>query len=139
MVGQTEQARKVDLPSFRVCRNLGLRFVFVEPPASGEPTPMNEESNLDTFACEALPIDPGFRDAVLILRRGGIEIFESSEGRDGDVSDELTIKFHGSSLAGYKAFAIARQNGLAVRRIQRAYGVVDGQLGEPWWEIIMGS
>jgi hypothetical protein len=105
---------------------------------------MNEVPKLDTCASEVdLPIDPGFRDAVIIiLRRGGIETFESSEGSVGDVSDELTIKFRGNSLAGYKAFAIARQNGLSVWRVQRAYGVVDGQLGEPWWEIIfhpMGS
>ena len=135
---QTEQARNVDTSSFRVCRNLGLRFVFVKNPGVNDATPMNEEPNLDTFAAEvALPIDPGFRDAVVtVLRRGGIEIFESSEERDGQVSDDLTIKFRGNSWAGYKAFAIAQQNGLAVRRIHRVYGVVNGKLGDPWWEII---
>ena len=98
---------------------------------------MNAMPSLETFAPEVdLPIDQGIREAVLILRRAGIETFESCQGGKGHAFDEPTIKFNGDSWAGYRAFAVAMENGLKVRRIQRAYGVVDGQLEGPWWEIV---
>lgn len=89
-----------------------------------------DESRLD------LPLDAGIRDAVLLLRSKGIETFESCEGGDGHAFEVPTVKFHGDAWAGYKAFAIAMEHGLPVRRIQRAYGVVDGHLEGPWWEIV---
>lgn len=94
-------------------------------------------ASLEAFAPEVdLPIDPGIREAVLILRRGGVETFESCEGGEGHAFDAPTIKFHGDSWAGYKAFAVAMENGLSVCRLQRAYGVINGQLEGPWWEIV---
>src|SRR5438552_18075628 len=83
-----------------------------------------------------LPLDPGIRRAVLVLRRGGIETFESCQGGNGHAFDAPTIKFHGDAWAGYKAFAIEMENGLLVRRIHRVHGVTDGQLEGPWWEIV---
>ena len=81
-------------------------------------------------------MDPGIRKAVLILRRGGIETFESCEGGPGHAFDQPTIKFNGDSWA---CFAVAMEHGLPVQRIQRAYGVVEGQLEGPWWEIVFAT
>ena len=83
-----------------------------------------------------MPLDSGIKEAVLILRGAGVETFESCEGGNGHAFDVPTIKFHGDAWAGYKAFAVAMEYGLPVRRIQRAYGVVNGQLEGPWWEIV---
>jgi hypothetical protein len=98
---------------------------------------MNAMPSIETFAPDVdLPIDVGIREAVLVLRRAGVETFESCEGGKGHAFEAPTIKFHGDAWAGYKAFAVAMENGLAVRRVQRAYGVVNGQLEGPWWEIV---
>lgn len=92
---------------------------------------------LEAFAPEVdLELDPGIRRAVLILRRDGVETFESCEGGKGHAFDEPTIKFHGNAWAGLKAVAIAMEHGLPVRRIQRVYGVTDSQLQGPWWEMV---
>jgi hypothetical protein len=80
-------------------------------------------------------LDAGIRRAVLILRAGGIETFESCESGDGHSFLEPTVRFHGDSWAGYKAFAIAMENGLAVSELRRAYAAQDGQLNGPWWEM----
>ncbi len=98
---------------------------------------MNAHTSLDDFTPAVdLPIDEEIREAVLVLRRGGVETFESCQGGDGHAFDAPTIKFNGDAWAGYKAFAIAMEHGLPVRRVQRAYGVVNGQLEGPWWEIV---
>ena len=92
----------------------------------------------EAFAPEVdMPLDPGIRDAVLIMREAGVETFESCEGGVGHAFDVPTIKFHGNAWAGYKALAVAMENGLAVRRCQRVWGVVDGQMEGPWWEIVL--
>src|SRR4051812_22588435 len=94
-------------------------------------------SGLDEFEPEVdLPIDPGIRYAVLVLRSGGIETFESCEGGVGHAFPDPTVKFFGSSWAGYRALAIAMEYGLPVLRMQRVYGVADGQLEGPWWELV---
>lgn len=83
-----------------------------------------------------LPIDPGIRRAVLVLRQAGIETFESCQGGEGHAFPEPTIKFSGGAWAGYKAFAVAMENGLPVARIQMVWNEVDKQLQGPWWEIV---
>ena len=52
-----------------------------------------------------LPLDPGIRRAVLILRQAGIETFESCQGGDGHARREPVVKFSGGAWAGYRAFA----------------------------------
>jgi hypothetical protein len=86
-------------------------------------------------ACD-LPLDTGIRRAVLILRRAGVETFESCDGGDGHAFPEPTIKFHGNAWAGFKAFAIAMENGLPAARVQYVWHEVDGHLHGPWWEIV---
>ena len=86
-----------------------------------------------------MPLDDGIKQAVLVLRSGGIETFESCEGGPGHAFPDPTIKFHGSAWAGYRALAVAMENGLRVARLQRVYHVSDGQLAGPWWELVFHS
>lgn len=96
-----------------------------------------QSDDLEEFAPEAdLPLDPGIRHAVLVLRAGGIETFESCEGGPGHAFPDPTIKFDGSSWAGYRAFAVAMEHGLPVLRLQHVYHCSDGQLAGPWWELV---
>lgn len=98
------------------------------------PKPVNDE--LEAFAPDIdMDLDPGIRRAVLVLRRAGVETFESCEGGAGHAMPEPTVKFFGSSYEGFRAFAVAMENGLPVLSIRRAYGVTDGQLEGPWWEM----
>jgi hypothetical protein len=83
-----------------------------------------------------LELDPGIRRAVLILRSGGIETFESCQGGPGHSFPDPTVKFHGGAWAGYRAFAIAMEHGLPVLRMQYVYGVAGSQLEGPWWELV---
>jgi len=93
---------------------------------------------LEAFAPDTdMDLDPGIREAVLILRRGGVETFESCQGGDGHPMPDPTIKFHGSSWAGYRAFTVAMEHGLQVDTLRRVYGVVGGQLEGPWWELTL--
>ena len=95
------------------------------------------EDELSAFAPAVdMQLDPGIRNAVLILRSAGIETFESCEGGLGHAFDMPTIRFHGNAWVGHKAFAAAMEHGLPVHRIQRAYAVVDGELEGPVWEIV---
>lgn len=92
--------------------------------------------DLERFAPDVdLALDSGIRHAVLILRRAGIETFESCDGRPGHAFTVPTVKFHGGAWAGYKAFAVAMENGLPVARIQMVWDEIDRQLHGPWWEI----
>lgn len=84
-----------------------------------------------------MDIDAGIRRWVLILRSKGVETFEACQGGSGHAMPEPTIKFHGSSWAGYHAFAVAMEHGLPVLHLRRVYGVGDGQLEGPWWEITL--
>jgi hypothetical protein len=90
----------------------------------------------EQFAPEVdMEIDLGVRRWVLILRANGVETFESCQGGEGHAMPEPTIKFFGSSWAGYRAFAIAMEHGMPVLDLRHVYSVVDGQLQGPWWEM----
>jgi hypothetical protein len=92
--------------------------------------------DLDGFAPSTdMNLDAGIRHAVLVLRRGGVETFESCEGGVGHALPEPTIRFHGNAWAGHKAFAVAMEEGLAVLAVRRSYSVIDGNLEGPWWEM----
>jgi hypothetical protein len=82
-----------------------------------------------------LKLDLGIRKAVGVLRAGGVETFESCEGGEGHAFTVPTIRFHGDSWAGYRAFAIAMEHALAVSSLRRVYDVIDCQLHGPWWEM----
>jgi hypothetical protein len=102
-----------------------------------ETTHKDKDDGLAEFAPAVdLPLDPGIRQAVLLLRQAGVETFESCEGGPGHAFDVPTIRFYGNAWSGHKAFAVAMEHDLPVRRIQRAYAVVDGELEGPVWEIV---
>jgi hypothetical protein len=81
------------------------------------------------------PLDSGIRDIVLTLIDNGIETFESCEGGRGHSFPEPTVKFEGGSSQGLRALAVALEYGLPVHRLRRAWGVIDGVMHGPWWEM----
>ncbi len=94
-------------------------------------------ADLEAFEPEVdSPLDPGIRHAVLVLRRGGVETFESCEGGPGHSYPEPTVRFYGSAWAGYHAFAVAMEHGLSVSMLQHFYDCNDGQLAGPWWALV---
>lgn len=82
------------------------------------------------------PLDLGIRYAVLVLRSVGIETIESCEGGPGHSFPEPTVKFCGSSWAGYRAFAAAMEYGLPVLQLNRVHDCNDGQLDGPYWTLV---
>jgi hypothetical protein len=78
-------------------------------------------------------LDPGIRRIVEILKENGIETFESCEGGPGHAYFEPTVCFYGQQSEGFKALAIALQNGLRVSELRRYYSVEDGEPVGPKW------
>ena len=94
------------------------------------------DADLEEFAPEVdLPLDPGIRRAVLILRRAGIETFESCDGGPGHAYAEPTIRFDGIYADGFRALAVAMTYGLPVMAIRRIWAIQDGEPAGPWWEM----
>ena len=83
------------------------------------------------------PLDPGIVQAVSILRRNGVETFESCQGGSGHAYPEPTVRFHGERPEGLRALAVATQHGLCVRELRRVWPMVDGELTGPWWELTL--
>lgn len=81
------------------------------------------------------PLDPGIRDAVLLLREDGVETFESCQGGPGHSFLEPTIRFHGGQAEGFRALGVAMANGLDVYDLRRVWHVVDGEPTGPDWEM----
>jgi hypothetical protein len=81
-----------------------------------------------------MPLDHGIRRYVMVLRKEGVETFESCEGGQGHAFTEPTVRFHGNAAEGYRAFTAAMNYGLLVFSLRRSYQVIDGWLEGPWWE-----
>jgi hypothetical protein len=81
------------------------------------------------------PLDEGIRDIVCKLISQGVETFESCEGGEGHTFPEPTVRFEGDIGEGPRAFAVAVSFGLPVSRLRRTWGVRDGMLHGPWWEM----
>ncbi len=80
-------------------------------------------------------LDPGIRPYVEALLAADVETFESCQGGKGHAFPDPTIKFHGNAVEGYRAFSVAMNRGLPVLHLRRVYGVNEGWLDGPWWEI----
>ena len=83
-------------------------------------------------------LDEGIKPYVAVLLEHGIETFESCRGGEGHWFPEPTIRFHGGEAEGWKALAVAMQNGpLPVRALRRAWSVhpLTGPDG-PFWEMV---
>lgn len=84
-----------------------------------------------------LPIDPGIRRAVLILRCAGINTVESCEGGVGHPSPEPMIYFDGDRAEAERAVSVARANDLPVLFLRRSFQVLrDGGLAPPCWQLV---
>ena len=81
------------------------------------------------------PLDAGIREAVHTLIAAGVETFESCEGGTGHAFPEPTIRFEGNHAEGLRAISVAMANGLPVYRLRRTWGVIEGALHGPWWEM----
>lgn len=83
------------------------------------------------------PLDPGVRHAVEILAANNIETFESCDGGEGHAFSEPTIRFEGEVSEGLRALSVAIAYGLPVRQLRRTWGVRNGMVHGPWWEITL--
>lgn len=94
------------------------------------------DSNLGGYAPDDdAGLDAGIRAAVVALRRGGVETFESCQGGGGHTFPEPTIRFFGGQPEGYRALAVAMKAGLPVAELRRVWPVLDGEPTGPWWEL----
>lgn len=83
------------------------------------------------------PLDAGIADAVVALRKQGIETFESCEGGPGHAFPEPTIRFHGPRSTGLRALATCEDVGLTAAELRRVWVVIDGEPTGPHWEITL--
>ena len=81
------------------------------------------------------PLDKGIREIVLTLVAGGVETFESCEGGPGNAFPVPTIRFEGQTSEGLRALSVALENGLPVSNLRRVWGIADGLIHGPWWEM----
>lgn len=81
------------------------------------------------------PLDKGIENEVMILNENGIETYESCEGGTGHCYPEPTVRFHGGRCEGFKAIAIALQNGLKPSSLRRIWEIIDGEPTGPEWEM----
>jgi hypothetical protein len=81
-------------------------------------------------------LDPGIAPYVEVLRSAGIETYESCEGGEGHCYSEPTIRFYGQRGQGFRALAVALQNGLPISAVRQAWTVdEDGLPNGPYWEV----
>jgi hypothetical protein len=80
-------------------------------------------------------LDPGIRPYVEVLTVAGIETYESCEAGMGHTYCEPAVRFHGEHPEGFRALAVALQNGLPVRALHRCWHIEDGEPVGPNWEL----
>jgi hypothetical protein len=100
-------------------------------PLRPDPTNLQRAKEL----CFEPPLDAGIREIVITLVANGVETFESCEGGRGHSSPEPIVRFDGSSSEGLRAFSVALENGLPVSKLRRTWGLIDGVIHGPWWEM----
>jgi hypothetical protein len=81
------------------------------------------------------PLDRWISYAVKILRDGGVETFESCEGRRGHSFHEPTVRFYGTASDGFRALSVAQSFGLPVRSLRRFWDLSTGVPEGPYWEM----
>ena len=98
------------------------------------------DAELEAYAPPVdLPIDPGIRRAVLLLRSEGVDTLESCEGGEGHPCPEPIIRFIGGARAARRAVAAAVKHSLPVMQIRYAFTVVGGTLEAPCWEMVFSQ
>jgi hypothetical protein len=85
-------------------------------------------------------LDPGIVAAVRVLRRSGIETYESCEGGPGHSYPEPAVRFHGQRYEGYRALSAALlgsdEIGLRLYALRRFWTIEDGEAVGPRWELV---
>jgi hypothetical protein len=81
------------------------------------------------------PLDAGIERAVHVLVSAGIATYESCEGGRGHAFPEPTVRFRGDHAEALRAVAAAIDHGLPVNALRRVWGVTNGELDGPWWEV----
>jgi hypothetical protein len=81
-------------------------------------------------------LDAGIRRAVELLREGGVETFESCEGGWGHSFYRPTVKFYGTTAAGWRALAVCKDSALPVRTLERVWDLEEGEPSGPYWQIV---
>lgn len=95
-----------------------------------------QEAELEAFApVTDMPIDPGIRRAVLLLRSEGVRTLESCEGGEGHPCSEPIIRFEGGAAAARAALAAAIKHGLPIMQMRYTFTVIGGALEAPCWEM----
>jgi len=79
--------------------------------------------------------DKGIRREVEILQAAGIETFESCQGGKGHTFPEATVRFNGGHTEGLRALHVALSNRLNAYNLRRVWGISEGEVNGPWWEI----
>ena len=82
------------------------------------------------------PLDAGIEGAVLLLRKHGVETYESCDGSDGHAYPEPTVMFFGSSYEGFRALSVALMYGLPVRELSRAWSISGSEPTGPDWKLV---
>jgi hypothetical protein len=81
-------------------------------------------------------LDPGIREAVLILRGHGVETFQSCDGSPGHSFPAPTVQFHGGPGAGWHALSVALEHDLKPAALRRVWDVLDrNEPTGPHWEL----
>lgn len=80
-------------------------------------------------------LDPLIAPIVALLRAHRVETFESCQSGPGHSFLEPTVRFHGQSMEGYRAVAVALEHGLTVGALRRVWDIIDGELVGPQWEM----
>lgn len=81
------------------------------------------------------PLDAGIEPYVMLLRKHGIETFESCQGGEGHCFKEPTVRFHGHDSEGFRALAVAIEHHLPVRHLRRYWTVIGREPVGPSWEM----
>lgn len=81
------------------------------------------------------PLDEGIALAVEVLRKAGVETFESCEGGEGHSYSEPAVRFHGEMPEGMRALSVAMYAGLPVAQLRRVWRLESGEPTGPWWEL----
>ena len=79
------------------------------------------------------PLDLGIKQAVIALRKAGVETFESCQGGVGHAYPEPTVRFYGNRSEGFRALAAVMQAGLPVAGLRRVWPINDFEPTGPWW------
>lgn len=82
------------------------------------------------------PLDDGIKKYVTVLRKAGIETFNSCEGGKGHSCAQPTVLFHGDYLEGHRAMGIALQHDLPVASVARIWTNIDGEPTGPEWQMV---